>query len=169
MRQQGPGVRRLCLAVAAEAPDLLESVCRTGGFDRLYLPAVAARGVEVGIAPPGIDELALVQDLVAAFHRAVRGRADPGGPVLMAFHVGIIRVVGDELGGAGAVRARELVRAPDLADAVRQWAAAGQGPGLTVVVSEGLFADLRSEGLPGEGWQWLASASAWLRHFRLTV
>ncbi|MEZ0094080.1 hypothetical protein [Streptacidiphilus sp. EB129] len=161
MIERHAGVRRLCLAVSSGASDLLASACRMGGFDRLQLLGEPGRGIEVAVAPPGVDEIALIRDLLEELHGRIRARpSGPGGPVLMAVHVGIIRVVGDGFGGTGVARTRELVLAPAVTAMVCQ---AEREATVSVVVSDSLFADLRAEGLPGDGWRPVASAAGWLR------
>lgn len=154
-----PRVRRLCVVVAGAEPGLLAAVCRTGFPDRLLVTA-ARPGVELAVAPPGVDEPALVRDLVAT----LRERAADLGPdetVLLGLHVGIIRVVADRFDGAGIDAVLEMA-----ADAVRAAAAdrasdgAEQGPGLVVVMADGLYADLRAEGLVRERWRLVPGRAA---------
>ncbi|MFC1419143.1 hypothetical protein [Streptacidiphilus cavernicola] len=158
-----PGVRRLCVALAADAPGLLATARRSGRLDRLYVSTDGRGGIEVGVAPPGVDELGLMRDLVGVLRREVsRRRHDLSRPVLLVLHVGIIRAVDGGLGGAGTGRSRELARDRE----IRAAADGAGGPGgLTLIVSEALYADLRAEGLSGLGWQLIASAGAWIRSF----
>jgi hypothetical protein len=140
-----PRVRRLCVVVAGAEPGLLAAVCRTGFPDRLLVTA-ARSGVELAVAPPGVDEPGLVRDLVATL-RERAADLGPDGTVLLGLHVGIIRVVADRFDGAGIDAVLEMA-----ADAVRA-AAADRGPGLVVVMADGLYADLRAEGLVRERWR----------------
>jgi hypothetical protein len=147
-----PRVRRLCVVVAGAEPGLLAAVCRTGFPDRLLVTA-ARSGVELAVAPPGVDEPGLVRDLVATL-RERAADLGPDGTVLLGLHVGIIRVVADRFDGAGIDAVLEMA-----ADAVRAAAAdraadgSERGPGLLVVMADGLYADLRAEGLVRERWR----------------
>jgi hypothetical protein len=147
-----PGVRRLCAAMAGAEPGLLAAVCRTGFPDRL-LVAAARSGAQLAVAPPGVDEPGLVRDLVATL-RERAAELGPGRTLLLGLHVGIVRVVADRFDGAGIDTVLELA-----ADAVRAAAAdrpgdgAEPGPGLVVVLADGLYTELRAEGLVRERWR----------------
>ena len=190
MEQPEPGVRRLCVAVAAGTPGLLLAVRRSGRLDRLYVSTDPHSRVEVGVAPPGVDELGLLRDLVLYLRRELdkvrpappgrvpSRRVPPAGrtlsppvrtlsrPVLLVLHVGIVRAVDGGLGGAGADRSRALAGDREIQTvADRDARDRGNGAGLAVVVSDGLFADLRAEGLPAMGWKPVSTAAAWIRSF----
>ena len=161
-----PGVRRLCVCVGAPQPGLLDTACRIAGFGRLYTENVRAEGHDLGFASPGVDEAALVVDMIAALHAATAqwgGASGPAcGPALAAFHVGITRVEGDDLRGAAVTRIRELLR--NLALAVTS---SGEAEEVLVVgISAGLFDDIRAECGFSDAWGPLASAGAWFRVYQ---
>lgn len=162
MAEHEPAVRRLCIATAAGIPGLLADIQQSEGFYRLYLMPDQVEGVELAFAAPGLDEMGLVTDLIAAIHRTAKLATGLRRPVLAGFHVGITKVVGDGLGGAGADRARALMRDPAIKTASER---AGKPALLAVVVTSGLFEDLRAEGLPDHGWQSVPDAGAWLKLF----
>jgi hypothetical protein len=157
-----PAVRRLCIAMAAGTSSLLAGIQRSGGFYRLYLMSDPADGVELALASPGLDEMGLVTDLIVAIRGKVKLATGLRRPVLAGFHVGITKVIGDGLGGAGADRTRALVRDPAIITASER---AGSPAPLAVAVTSGLFEDLRTEGLPDHGWQSIPAAGAWLKLF----
>jgi hypothetical protein len=149
-----PSVRRLCGAVAGDGPGLLAAVCRTRFPDLLCLTA-APDGVELAVASPGVDEPGLVRDLVATLRERAAGLG-PGRTVLLALHVGIVRVVADRFAGAGTAAALDMATRPEVRAAVAarpRDAAQDAGPRLAVVLAEGLYQDLRGEGLVYEDWQ----------------
>jgi hypothetical protein len=149
--------------MAAETPGLLASIQQSEGFYRLYLMSDPAESVELAFASPGVDEMGLVTDLIAAMHREATMAIGLSRPALAGFHVGITKVVGDGLGGAGADRARALIQDP----AIRTASERGGVPvPLAVAVTSGLFEELRAEGLPDDGWQCVPAAGAWLKLFR---
>jgi hypothetical protein len=174
-----PGVRRLCIGVAAGKPGLLLSAFRFGEFDRVYTRVDPGSDTEMGVAPPGVDEMRLVRDLVQVLRREMSADPGPARPALVVLHVGIIRIVGDGFGGAGLIRIQSLIRDPAVRaaviDAAGTQGSAGQGRGaqgsagqrrgarLSLVISDGLFADLCAEGVSRQGWQRVSRAGAWLR------
>jgi len=162
LAEHEPAVRRLCIATAAGSPGLLAGIQRSEGFYRLYLMSDPAEEVELAFASPGLDEMSLVTDLIAAIHRTVMVTAGLSRPVLAGFHVGITRVIGDGLGGAGADRTRALIQDPAITTAAGR---AGAPALLAVALTSGLFEDLRAEGLPDHGWQPIPAAGAWLKLF----
>lgn len=155
----------MCVCVDAPHRGLLDSACRVAGFGRLYTEYIRAEGIEIAFASPGVDEAALVTDLIVALRTAAAeatvASGIPGYPALAAFHVGITRVEGDNLGGAAVIRILELVRelAPE--------AATGSRPGnlLVVGISAGLFDDIGTECGFTDGWVQLAAARAWVRGY----
>jgi hypothetical protein len=65
--------------------------------------------------------------------------------------------------GRGPERALALARHPaDRRASADPPARAGSWPALAVIVSAGLFEELRPEGLPGRDWESVPSADAWL-------
>jgi hypothetical protein len=159
---QEPAIRRLCIAAEAGPPGLLTCVQRTEGFYRLYLMSDPATGTEMAFASPGLDEMSLVGDLIAAMQHEV---AEPDGlrlPVLVGFHVGITKVVGDGFGGAGADRVRALISDPAIRAAMTH--ASPPAP-LAVAITIGLFEEFRAEGQSDHGWQRIPAAGAWLKLF----
>lgn len=162
LAEHEPAVRRLCIATAAGAPGLLPGIQQSEGFYRLYLMSDLAEGVELAFASPGLDEMGLVTDLIVAIHRKVMVATGLRRPVLAGFHVGITKVLGDGLGGAGADRTRALIQDPAIRTASER---AGSPALLAVAVTSGLFEDLRAEGLPDHDWQSIPAAGAWLKLF----
>jgi hypothetical protein len=165
LAEHEPAVRRLCIATAAGIPGLLADIQQSVAFYRLYLMSDPADGVEIALASPGLDEMGLVTDLIIAIRRKIMMVTGLQRPVLAGFHVGITKVIGEGLGGAGADRARALVQDP----AIRAASDRAELPALlAVAVTSGLFEDLRAEGLPDHGWQWIPAAGAWLKLFDST-
>lgn len=162
LAEHEPAVRRLCIAATAGTPGLLTLIQQSGGFYRLCLMTDPAEDIELAFASPGLDEVSLVTDLISAMHREVTAVTGLRRPVLAGFHVGITRVVGEGLGGAGADRTRALLRDPSVLTAS---ARAGTSALLAVAITAGLLGELRAEGLPGTGWKPIPSADAWLKLF----
>jgi hypothetical protein len=165
LTEHEPAVRRLCVATAAGAPGLLAGIQRSESFYRLYLMSDPAGDVELAFASPGLDEMSLVTDLIVAMYRKVMVATGLRQPVMAGFHVGITKVIGDGLGGAGADRTRALIQDPAIKSASER---TGSPALLAVAVTSGLFEDLRAEGLPDHGWQWIPAAGAWLKLFDST-
>jgi hypothetical protein len=169
MTEQGPAVSRLCIATAPNAWRPLSSIQETGGFYRLHLMTDPADGAEFGVAAPGLDEVSLISDLIAALHQHVMAIARIRQPVLVGFHMGITRLSDVGFGGKGVERALALVRDPAIAvRASARVALAGStrtDPRLAAAITAGFFEDLCTEGLPGADWQRVPPASAWLRLF----
>jgi hypothetical protein len=163
--EPGPAVSRLCIAIAgAGIPGPLTLIQRSGGFYRLYLKTDSA-GTEFAVASPGIDEVSLITDLIAAIGGQVM-IPGLGPPVIAGFHVGIIRLIGECFGGTGAERVLALIRHPAVLEGcARALARTGATSPLAVTVTAGLFEELRAEGLPDHGWEPVPSAGAWLRPF----
>lgn len=162
MAEHEPSVRRLCVAVAPGVPGLLTWIQRAEGLYRVYLMPDPAEGVEFACAAPGLDEMFLVTDLIAAMCRQVLTVTGLRRPIFAGFHVGITKVVGDGLGGAGVDRTLALIRDPAIKAASER-----DGPPalLAVAITAALFDELRGEGLDGDGWQSVSGANAWLRVF----
>jgi hypothetical protein len=148
----------------AGVPGPLTIVQRSGGFHRLYLSADPATGTELAIAAPGIDEACLISDLITA----IRGQAGSGTrhwrPAVACFHVGITRLVDDRFRGGGANRVLSLCRHPAILRACPVLLP-DASPTLAVVITAGLFEELRPEGLPGHDWRHVPVADAWLTLF----
>ena len=162
LAEHEPAVRRLCIATAVGTQGLLADIQRSEGFCRLYLMSDPTVGVELAFASPGLDEMGLVTDLIVAMRRKAMLGTGLRRPVLAGFHVGITKVIGDGLGGAGADRTRALIQDPAIKTAPER---AGSPAPLAVAVTSGLFEDLRAEGLPDHGWQSIPAAGAWLKLF----
>jgi hypothetical protein len=162
LAEHEPAIRRLCIAATATGtPGLLADIKQSEGFYRLYLMS-DSEDVELAFASPGLDEMGLVTDLIAALHRKAMVATGRSCPVLAGFHVGITKIIGDGLGGAGADRTRALIQDPAIKTASER---AGSPASLAVAVTSGLFEDLRAEGLPDHGWQSIPAAGAWLKLF----
>jgi len=151
-----PGVRRLCVAAVTCPPGLLTAACRLRSASGLYVGAEASDGVEMGFAPPGIHEAAMVRWLIWAVEDLGPGRL-ANVPAKMAFHVGITKIQGEGIGGAAPLRARALLRDPVIHRAV------ADAKGLAVIMSAGLYEDLRTEGLAVREWRAVPAAGAWVR------
>lgn len=165
MVEHEPAVRRLCIATTGGSIGLLAEIQHSEGFYRLYLNSDPAEDVELAFAAPGLDEMGLVTDLIAAIHRTAMLETGQRRPVLAGFHVGITKVIGDGLGGAGADRARALIQHPAIKTASKR---VGTPALLAVAVTSGLFEDLRAEGLPDTGWRSVPTAGAWLKLYDST-
>ncbi|MDT3398070.1 hypothetical protein RKE29_15710 [Streptomyces sp. B1866] len=168
--------------VAAGAVEGVEMAFAPPGADE---PAVVAgllaalrRLVPRAPAAPGPPVVPLASaGPLASGEPAVSGEFAPVGglplprPVLTALHVGLTRVTDDAFGGEAVARTRALLRHPAVQAAARVPAPGGgpDGPGgggaLAVAFSDGLFHDLRAEGLPGRDWRRVPEAAAWLGLF----
>jgi hypothetical protein len=161
--QLEPGVRRLCAAVVGGGADLLARSCQTAAMGRVYVSD--EHGPAIAVAPPGIDEAAMVDGLLAALHQSAC--TDPAAlehTVVAAFHVGIVRVDGNGFGGAGVHRVLHLAQRGAL-NAVGSADEAAPGPWMLTLVSEYLFTDLLAEGWPAEGWHPVPAAGAWYKRY----
>ena len=169
MTEQGPAVSRLCIAAAPNACGPLSAIQESGGFYRLHLMTDPADGAEFAVAAPGIDEVALICDLIAALREHVTVVPGLRQPVLVGFHMGITRLTGVGFSGNGVERALALVRDPAIAvRASARVALAGSArtdARLAAAITAGFFEDLSTEGLSGADWQRVPPASAWLRLF----
>ena len=124
MGEPSPGVRRLCVVATAGPAFVLTSACQATDVGRLCVAVDQNGGTETAFAPPGIDEVAVVTRIITVLrHLAV---TEPGAqrPTLLAFHVGITRIEGEEFGGEAPLRTRALLRDP----AIRAVAAASGRP-----------------------------------------
>ena len=160
MVRLSPGVRRLCVSVSSAQPGILDRACRAWGGGGLYTEYWAAESMDLGFASPGADEAELVPSLIAALHCAA-AQAALSVPTLVAFHVGITRVEGDDMRGSAVTRIRELVC--DLAPAA---GSAVVPAGLLVVgITAGLFEEIGQDCGFKTGWVHLAEARAWCRAY----
>jgi hypothetical protein len=157
MSESQPGVRRLCVAALTCPPGLLSTACRLRDGSELYLSAQPVDGVEMGFAPPGIHEAAVVRWLTWAVEALCPARPGADEPAKMAFHVGITKVQGEGFGGAAPLRVRTLLRDP----AIHRAVAGCQR--LAVIMSDGLYDDLHTEGLTAQEWRRVPAAGAWVR------
>jgi hypothetical protein len=162
LAEREPAVRRLCVAANVGTSGLLTGIQRSNGLYRLYLMSDPAEGIELAFASPGLDETVLVSELIVAMQREAEITTGLTRPVLAGFHVGITKVIGHGIGGAGAERTRALVRDPAIRMASER---TGPPAVLAVAVTSGLFEELRAEGLPDPGWQSIPAAGAWLKLF----
>jgi hypothetical protein len=162
LAEHEPAVRRLCIATASGAAGLLTGMQQSERLYRLYLMSDPADGIEIAFAAPGLDETLLVADLIVAIQRQAAMTTGLPGPVVAGFHVGMTRVIGDGIGGAAADRTRALVQDPAIRMAYER---VGSPALLAVAVTSGFFEELRAEGLPGQGWQSVPDAGAWLKLF----
>jgi hypothetical protein len=162
LAEHEPAVRRLCLATATGTQGLLTGIQQSGGFYRLYLVSDPAEGVELALASPGLDEMLLVTDLIAAMREEAMITTGLPRPVLAGFHVGITKVIGDGFGGMGAERTLALIQDPAIRTASER---AGSPALLAVAITAGLFEELCAEGLSDSGWQSVPAAGAWLKLF----
>jgi hypothetical protein len=175
MNDDGPAVSRVCVATAPRACGPLSSIQQQRGFCRLHLMTDPADGAEFAVAAPGLDEVSLIGDLIAALHEAAAWPGNPAGaartrqPVVVGFHLGITRVTEDGFRGNGVARALALVRDPAIAlRASARVALAGTArtePLLAAAITAAFFEDLCAAGMPAAGWQRVPPASAWLRLF----
>jgi hypothetical protein len=158
-----PGVRRLCVCVRGPEPGLLDIACQIGRLNPIYTEYVSAEGLDLGFATPGVNEAALVTDVIAALHAATaqRGAAAVAvrEPAVVAFHVGITRVEGDNLRGAAVARVSDVLHAVATATAMG-------GHALAAGVSAGLFDDIRAECGFGGAWTLLTPAGVWFRVYQ---
>jgi hypothetical protein len=163
MIEASPGVRRLCMCVYAPRSGLLDAACHVGRLGAIYTEHVPDEGLDLGFATPGVDEAALVSDTIAALCTVTAGRGGSAGaaraPSVAAFHVGITRVEGDNLGGAAVARVRDLLQAITAV-------AAGKPAALAVGISTSLFDDIRVECDFGPAWTPLAASGGWFRVFQ---
>jgi hypothetical protein len=152
-----PGVRRLCIAAITWPADLLLHACQAEDTAQLCLSLDAQDGTEMAFAPPGINEVDVVTRLTTVMAELTSARRLPPGLARLAFHVGITRIEGDSFAGSGPSRARALLADPDIRDA------AAACPGLAIIMSDGLYNDLRNEGLSPAEWRSVPVAAAWVR------
>ena len=160
-----PGIRRLCVAFAAEASggpggeDLASAerravnaftdVCTSSGLDRMLLNHQAHGEVRVGLLPVGIDEPRVVASLLDGLSRAIAelnvsqaGQASTR--LRLAFHEGVTTLAADGFGGTAVARVRELAESPPLRAALDEHPHAS----LAVLLSDPLFQDICPFGYP---------------------
>jgi hypothetical protein len=166
MTEHEPAVSRLCVATAARGCWPLHTVVAAGQFYRMHVTKGPADGTELAVAAPGIDEVSLIADLIAALRDRAAITTGPGPPVLASFHVGIVRLSRSTFTGNGITRVCALLRHPAIVERVSAGAGSpSREPWLAMMITSGLFEDLRAEGLPDDCWQHVAVADAWLRLF----
>lgn len=160
--ESGPAVSRVCVATSgAGIPGPLTVIQRSGGFYRLYLKADPV-GTELAVASPGIDEVSLIADLIAAIREQVMTIPNRQQPVVAAFHVGMTRLIEGNFVGKGTDRVVALSSHPAVLAAC---ARPRPIPLFAVAVTAGLFHELRAEGLPRHGWELVSAPDAWLIRF----
>jgi hypothetical protein len=145
-------------------PGPLTLIQRSGGFYRLYVKTDPS-GAELAVASPGIDEVSLIADLIAAIHGQITLIPGLRQPTIAGFHVGVTRLTGGSFAGKGTERVLALIRHPTVLAACARAEASCL---LAVAVTAGLFEDLRAEGLPHRGWEHIPAADAWLGLFEST-
>jgi hypothetical protein len=161
-----PGIRRLCVAFAAQssggpgggdlasaerrAANAFTDVCTSFGLDRMLLNHRADGEVRVGLLPVGIDEPRVVASLVDGLSRAIAelnvprsGR--PSTRLRLAFHEGVTTLAADGFGGTAVARVRQLAESPQLRAALDEHPRAS----LAVLLSDPLFQDICPFGYPG--------------------
>jgi hypothetical protein len=128
-----PGIRRMCIAVAAAAAAgsdaagahralargsaALGNACRSAGLDRVLVTAEHGQDTEVALLPAGIDEpravAALVRSLAEELRRA-NGRRGAARRVRLriAVHEGVTILTARGFAGRAVDRARQLASAP---------------------------------------------------------
>jgi hypothetical protein len=166
-----PGIRRMCIAVAAHAPDgcdaagayraqvrgsaALGEACRSAGLDRVLVNAKqgdrAPRGDDamVALLPAGIDEPRAITALVRALDEELRranGSRDEQGRVRlrMAVHEGVTMLTAGGFAGRAVDRARQLACSPPLHAALRAYPEAD----LIVLLSGQVYDDVTQFGDP---------------------
>jgi hypothetical protein len=170
MSEREPAASRLCVATAAHRGCPLRTVVAAGEFYRMHVATDPADGTEFAVAAPGIDEVSLIADLIAALRDQAMIVEGPGVAVLAGFHVGIVRLSRSSFSGNGITRVRALLRHPAIVERVPAGVEIPrEKPWLAMAITSGLFEDLRAEGLPDDGWQHIGVAGAWLRHFTATA
>ena len=155
------GIQRLCVAIAGAEPGLLASALHSAAFDRFYV--VATSDGELAVAPPGIDEIRLIRDLIAVVSQRSPGTSGRSPFILLAVAVGIVRIVGDEFGGAGLCRVQSLVSNAGVAMAASNFAlrhCRGESR-LVAVLPSSLQVELLADGLAG-AWHYVPNADVWL-------
>lgn len=166
-----PGIRRMCIAVAAHAPAGSDAVtayraqvrgsaalgdaCRSAGLDRVLVNATHGDRAEQGedamvaLLPAGIDEPRAVASLVSTLDEELRranGSRDKTGRVRlrMAVHEGVTVLTHGGFAGRAVDRARQLACSPPLQAAL----AAHPGADLVVLLSGQVYDDVTQFGDP---------------------
>jgi hypothetical protein len=166
-----PGIRRMCIAVAAGAPAgsdaagahralarasaALGNACRSAGLDRVLVDTELARrghaaGTEVALLPAGIDEpravAALISSLAGELRRANGGCGGEGRVRLrLAVHEGVTILTAGGFAGRAVDWARRLASAPPLRAAFD----AHPGADLIVLLSGQVYDDVTQFGDAG--------------------
>jgi hypothetical protein len=137
-----------------------------GGDERILVQTDRESTVDTGVAPPGIDEMAFANRLLNNVLRALGTDPSPGEPAVLGIHVGLVRIVADRFAGAGLRAAHELVSNSTIMDTIQRYSEDhGCNRGVAVVISDGVFNDLRADGDADAGWTWFPSEKAWVRSF----
>lgn len=146
MKDEPPGIRRLCVAYGVESPDRCGSdekiaaeqrgieaftrVCASLGLNRMLLDRHGAG--QVGVLPVGIDEPRVVSSLVAGL---IRATAWPNVRLRLAMHEGVTTVAAGGFGGHAIAKVRRLAESPPLRAALAEH----PGAGLAVMLSHPVF------------------------------
>ena len=154
-----PGIRRLCVAVAAEtyanhgtteqepvrnlAFAALLDACSVAGLERVLVNAQRTEDTEVAVLPAGIDEPRVIASLAASLAEALRrmnaGQGDGKRVRLrMAVHEGITVLTPDGFTGQAVRRVCSLVHSAPLHAAL----AADLDANLVVMLSDQVFDDV---------------------------
>ncbi|OAA20972.1 hypothetical protein UG55_10668 [Frankia sp. EI5c] len=170
MNEAVPGIRRLCIAVAADggAPDggdaapvsassppttatpslgsLLDEACVAADAGRVHWLA-GPGGDELAVFPPGIDEGRVVGDFVRALRLSVSRMNDGAGRrtrLRVALHQGITRCDEQGYGGRAVLKALHLCEA----EVLGQELATHPDSDLAFIVSAELFDDVAGDDRP---------------------
>ena len=154
-----PGIRRLCVAVAADGAGdagvmgqqaarervsaALLDACGSAGLDRVLVSAQHTDDTEVVLLPVGIDEPRVIAALATALAEVLRrmNTGQGGGTrvrLRMAVHEGITILTPDGFTGQAVVRVTRLAVAQPLRAAL----AADPDADLMVMLSDQVFEDL---------------------------
>jgi hypothetical protein len=154
-----PGIRRMCIALAAGAPAgcdaagahralargsaALGNACRSAGLDRVLVDAEHADDTEVALLPAGIDEPRAVAALVSSLAGELRRTNDSCGEDLrvrlrLVVDEGVTILTAGGFAGRAVDRARRLASAPPLRAAFD----AHPGADLIVLLSGPVYDDV---------------------------
>jgi hypothetical protein len=153
-----PGIRRLCVAVAADGitggaterqagrervSAVLLDACGSAGLDRVLVSAQRAADTEVALLPVGIDEprviAALTAALVEALHRMNTGQGNGERVRLrMAVHEGVTILTSEGFTGHAVMQVSRLAGAQPLRAALT----ADPDADLMVLLSDQVFEDV---------------------------
>ena len=159
-----PGIRRLCVAVAADGiadggpaerqagrervSAALLDACGSAGLERVLVSAQHTDDTEVALLPVGIDEPRVIASLTAAMAQALH-RMNNGEStrvrLRMAVHEGITILTPDGFTGQAVARVSRLAGAQSLRAAL----AADPDADLMVMLSDQVFEDVTQFGHDG--------------------